>query len=365
LRSGTYQYLHISELGKLCAKFPDRAQEVVTGALNTVTSGQFIFIESTAEGAYGHFFDLCKIAEENQLSGTELTKMDYKFWFFPWWKHTDYFLDANVLATPAQDKYFLDLAHKGITLSDGQKAWYIKKENEQRTKMKQEYPSTSLEAFEQVSEYAVYGEQIGQVIAENHLCELPVNPNRQVDLFFDLGKSTKTETTCVWFMQHNDPWHDFIDYYQASLQVVGAYVRDIETIAKERKFSIGRWFLPHDGDSHQDYDIETFKTRLIKAGVEEGKIVTVPMVSDLRIGIDMLKEKFPSCRFDKERTQKGWLAVCSYRYEWDEKRSMMGAPIHNWASHPSDALRQFGQGYYPVVSVGWKPLKHTDRIGVV
>jgi hypothetical protein len=36
LRSGTLQYLHVSEYGKICAKFPDKAREVRSGALNTV-----------------------------------------------------------------------------------------------------------------------------------------------------------------------------------------------------------------------------------------------------------------------------------------------------------------------------------------
>jgi hypothetical protein len=47
LRSGTFQYLHVSEFGKLCARFPTRRSEVVTGALNTIEAGQFAFIEST------------------------------------------------------------------------------------------------------------------------------------------------------------------------------------------------------------------------------------------------------------------------------------------------------------------------------
>jgi hypothetical protein len=36
LRSGTLQYLHVSEYGKICAKFPEKAREVRSGALNTV-----------------------------------------------------------------------------------------------------------------------------------------------------------------------------------------------------------------------------------------------------------------------------------------------------------------------------------------
>lgn len=39
LRSSTFQYLHVSEFGKICAKYPDKAQEIVTGSLNTVAPG--------------------------------------------------------------------------------------------------------------------------------------------------------------------------------------------------------------------------------------------------------------------------------------------------------------------------------------
>jgi len=42
LRSGTYQYLHISEHGKISAKYPDKALEIRTGALNTVHAGQTV-----------------------------------------------------------------------------------------------------------------------------------------------------------------------------------------------------------------------------------------------------------------------------------------------------------------------------------
>lgn len=94
LRSGTLQYLHISEFGKLCAKHPERAREVVSGALNTVAPGQFVFIESTAEGAYGAFYTMCQAAmklKDSVARGLELlTKMDYKFFFYPWFEHPDY-----------------------------------------------------------------------------------------------------------------------------------------------------------------------------------------------------------------------------------------------------------------------------------
>ncbi len=36
MRSSTLQYLHISEFGKVCAKYPDKAREIITGSLNAL-----------------------------------------------------------------------------------------------------------------------------------------------------------------------------------------------------------------------------------------------------------------------------------------------------------------------------------------
>ncbi len=94
LRSGTLNYLHISEYGKLCAQTPIKAKEVKSGALNTVEAGQIIAIESTAEGRSGHFYDLCQDSQKDELAGKTLTPLDYKFHFFPWWRHPQYSLDG-------------------------------------------------------------------------------------------------------------------------------------------------------------------------------------------------------------------------------------------------------------------------------
>jgi len=342
LRSGTYQYLHVSEFGKICAKYPDKASEIITGSLNTVAAGQFVFIESTAEGDWGHFYDLCM--QYKNYPESELTELDYKFFFFNWINHPEYRLKADVKIPADLEAYFIDLEHQlGIELTSEQKAWYTKKKGTQKSKMKQEYPSTVDEAFEQISEFAVYGEQIGKVLEEDRFCKLPVTANRPVDVFLDIGKSTKAETTCAWFMQHNEPWYDFVDYYQNQLKPVGVYVKEI----RDKGYNLGRWFIPHDADNQRDYDMKTFKDRLISAGVKEDRIVVVPRVDQIKTGIDMMKEKFPACRFDETKTKDGWKALKAYRYEWDEKKAVLGEPVHDWASHPSDAIRQMAQGYKP------------------
>ena len=94
-RSGTLNYLHISEYGKLCAKHPEKAREVRTGALNTVQQGQVAFIESTAEGQEGHYYELCQQAQAKARMCTTLTPLDFKFFFFPWWRNPEYELDPR------------------------------------------------------------------------------------------------------------------------------------------------------------------------------------------------------------------------------------------------------------------------------
>src|SRR5688572_385460 len=107
MRSGTLQYLHVSEFGKICAQYPEKAREIVTGALNTVEAGQFIVIESTAEGQEGAFFKMTDRARAHTDAGQALSPLDYKFHFFPWWKEKAYALHGASIAIGEEYlKYF-------------------------------------------------------------------------------------------------------------------------------------------------------------------------------------------------------------------------------------------------------------------
>lgn len=93
LRSGTIQMLHISEFGKICRESPMKADEIVAGALNTVQAGQFITIESTAEGREGHFYNMVKRCQDREIQGIPLTPLDFKLFFLPWYRHPEYMLE--------------------------------------------------------------------------------------------------------------------------------------------------------------------------------------------------------------------------------------------------------------------------------
>lgn len=150
-RSGTVQRLHISEHGKICAKYPAKAKEVRTGTLNAIKDGCIVFIESTAEGVGGDFHTMSTRAMDLGQLKLPLTSQDYKFHFFAWWQDPKYQTSVpagGLRLSKYHQEYFAAVEQAmAITLLDEQKQWYIRKEIEQQEEMKQEFPSTPSEAF--------------------------------------------------------------------------------------------------------------------------------------------------------------------------------------------------------------------------
>jgi hypothetical protein len=343
LRSGTYQYLHVSEFGKVCSKYPDKAKEIISGSLNTVQAGQFVWIESTADGAWGRFYELCIEAERKLYDKTELTPLDYKFFFFPWFKHPEYRLDANVEPTEEQRKYFSSLESQGIELEPDQKAWYIKKLEVQKGDMKQEFPSTPDEAFEQVPEGAIYATEMRAAKEEGRITRLPVEKS-PVHTFWDLGVG-RGDWCSIWLMQHIGAEYRFIDFIQGAQRGLDYYVKELQ----KRDYVWGKHYLPHDGD-HNDAMLKTPRDHLQDLGLKNIEIV--PRVPDITFGIQDVRMRLPACHFDKDRCAEGIRALQAYHYETDERReTSRPRPDHDWSSHAADAFRQFAQGYR--ANSGW------------
>lgn len=150
-RSGTVHRLHVSEHGKICAKYPAKAKEVRTGTLNAVHPGCIAFIESTAEGVGGDFYNMTMKSLEMSRIEKPLTQLDWKFHFFAWWQDPKYRAkvpETGLVISKTQREYFDAIEEAmGCVIDDEQRQWYVLKEAEQRDEMKQEFPSTPLEAF--------------------------------------------------------------------------------------------------------------------------------------------------------------------------------------------------------------------------
>lgn len=358
MRSGTLQFLHISEHGKICARFPDKAREVRTGSLNTVHPGQVVFIESTAEGRDGDFYEFCTRASQLKQEGRKLTQLDYRFHFFAWWQHPSYSLPPEeVLATPVSPelrKYFDDLHERwGIHLTPGQMAWYAKKSEEQRGDMKREFPSHPDEAFEMAVEGAYYGKQMEWLRTNHRLSTVPHDPTLPVHTAWDLGRN---DSNAIWFIQEAPGRvYRVIDYYENHGEPIQHYGREMQQRAnKTPGWFYGVCYLPHDAEI-TDFTREDNKTREQILQDMGFKTLVVPRVqtnAETGEGVQAVRDTLPLCYFDRERCSDGIKALDHYQREWDDKLgAFRDRPLHNWASHGAKAFEQFARGHRPVSNV--------------
>lgn len=333
LRSGTFQYLHVSEFGKTCAQFPAKASEIVTGAFNAVQAGQFIAVESTAEGQGGAFHDMVMEAKRHAELQRPLTDLDFKLHFFPWFNEPSYRLSdsdtESVTLTKEQEDYFEKLFDKGITLTAAQEAWYVKKQAQQRDKMKREYPATVEEAFEASVEGAYLSNEMAQVRRERRICRTPIE-NVPVDTFWDLGIN---DDMCIWFRQQIGPEHRFIDYYSNSGEGLDHYARILKDKADEGNFAYGVHHMPHDADARRlGYQAKTVREMAQEIGIKP--VMVVPRIANEKAGIEATRRYIRRCWFNETTTTKGVECLDNYRKEWDDNRGVYkDRPRHDWASH--------------------------------
>lgn len=333
LRSGTFQKLLVSEYGKTSVREPEKALEIKTGALNTVHVGQQIIIESTAEGQSGEFYNIVQRARA--LAGQPLTPMDPKFFFFPWYEHPGYTLDADVSLTEKDVKYFDSLP---VTLTPGQKAWYIKKRAEQGDSMFREYPSTPEESFQGSMEGAIFYTEMMRARTEGRVCRVPWEPTKPVHTFWDLGNR---DPCAIWFFQHVGMDYRFIDYWE------GSDVGGLPTwarVLRERPYIYGTHHWPHDGAFKQLSTGKMLKEMAQEIGIRPIKIV--PRTKNKQASIERVRPIIGRAYYDIEKCGGAVKRLEDYRREWDDKLGQWSQdPRHDASSHTADALMTMADGY--------------------
>jgi len=355
MRSSTLQYLHISEFGKICAKYPDKAREIITGSLNAIASGQYIFIESTAEGREGYFYAMCRDAIALKDSGAALSPLDFRFHFFPWFHHKAYRLDSNGKELPLHmSEYFDKLeATLGCILEPSQKVWYTKRAETQGEDMKREFPSTPEEAFESSNEGLYYGRQIVEARQQGRIRKVYYDANVPVHTAWDLGYN---DSTAIWFFQLCGQEIHLLEYYENSGEALTHYLQHL----KGKPYSYGKHLVPHDAAVHE------YSTGLSRVEVARNHGISFTIVPDIGVneGIDAARNLLNRCWFDEAMCAKGITALESYKKEWNDRHGCWSSqPLHNFASHAADAFRMLAVGIGKLVNKGlsaaeWKELRN-------
>lgn len=168
--------------------------------------------------------------------------------------------------------------------------------------------------------------------------DFPWNPSKPVHTFWDLGLR---DATTVWFGQEAPDGSgaiNIIDYWEESNVPLLHWLKRL----KETPYSYGSHTGPHDLKQRQYSNGKDHVSTASEQGIE---FEVCPSIS-LKAGIDQTKSFIPRLRFNEATTSQGYDALVNYRREYNSKlRVFMDRPLHDWASHGSDAMR--------IMSIAW------------
>lgn len=357
VRSGTLHRLHISEFGKICAEYPHKAKEVMTGSIPAVPLDQMLIIESTAEGAEGQFYTLTSKAQELKEMGSRLNQRDYRLHFFAWWQCDDYELEDydSVFFTDEDLHYFAEVEVEiGQKLSPQKRAWYVATREadyaDNPELMWQEYPSTVKEAFQQSTVGCYYAQQLTSARVENRIMKVPLEPTLPVNTFWDIGKS---DQTAIWFHQEVAMEHRFFRYYEASGEDLTHFVK----VLQDAGHIWGTHYLPHDAAHGRLSDTNRSVQDMLEAlGLRNIEIV--PRIDNVNTGIQQTRNAFSLCYFDEAGCKLGLQRLQNYRKKWNKTvGAWSDTPLHDDNSNGADAFRQFGQALASGQYNGWSGVK--------
>lgn len=344
VRGGTIHRLHVSEFGKICAMFPKKADEVVTGSFQAVPLSGIIVVESTAEGQAGEFYNICQRAQALIANALKLTASQFRFHFYAWWQDPAYTMDpAGVVVERQQHDYFNEIEQlMGCTIDAGQRAWYVEKLRNDFTgaeeKMWREYPSTPQEAFQQSIHGNYYAKDIILLRKRSGIRELPVL-DLPVLTFWDIGNS---DGCAIWFGQFVHAEDRFIDYYEEHNEDLRHYARMLQA----RGYIYGAHFLPHDADHQRLSDFNKTTRQMLQDLLPGHTFYIVPRITELMTGVQTTRKHLKSAYFDLNRCAQGIERITHYKkkYSQTEKRWLDSTPDKsNGCSEGADALRQWAQ----------------------
>ena len=349
MRSGTIHRLHISEFGKICAKFPDKAKEVMTGSIPAVPSNGILVIESTAEGRDGSFFKICQTAQANFAQRKKLNFRDYRFHFYAWWQEPKYRMDSSMVSiSPKQHEYFDEVEtiverDMGITakIDVDQRAWYVATIEADfegaDDRMWQEYPSYPAEAFQVSTDGNYYAKDMALLRKRGGITNVP-ELDMPVNTFWDIGNS---DGCAIWFHQDSNGQDRFLDYYEAHGETLKHYVAKL----KEKGYVFDTHYLPHDATHERLSDFNKSTLQMLQDLMPGERFVVVPRISYLMDGIQQTRACMRNYYFDQTNCKLGIDRLDGYKKRWNnaESRYVDQPDKSNGCSEGADALRQHAQ----------------------
>ncbi len=337
--SGSPQLLVVSEYGPICQYSPDKAEEIVTGSLNSVGIGNRVIVESTIRKNYGKYAEFIQQCMERNKKGILPSKLQFHLMFFPWMDDPKCQLSTEGIEVyPRHEIYFRELEEKTHRIiTPEQRAFYISKESINGPKVKSEYPSTIDECLEKVAEGTYYANEFEDMRKQNRICKVPHEPGVMVNTAWDLG----LHHTCVWFYQVVGRAYHIIDYCHDHDKKLIPYFTDIlESKNKNLGYRYGIHVFPHDSAKGEDLAITTRIDAMRNYFNNKRCCVICPKLR-LEEGIPIVRQFLNLCWFDTDATVEGRDGLENYCMVYNSALGQyIDTPLKDGVNDdPADAFR--------------------------
>ena len=240
-----------------------------------------------------------------------------------------------------QTDYFNGLEKDlGITLSLAQRRWYCHQQSILGDKIKQEFPSTPIEAFLSRSDAYYFAQHVERAYKENRCLHTSLyDALEPVYVCMDIGVN---DLTVIIFFQVVHGEIRVIDYYEDSNKDIEFYAR---YLLQDRHYLYHTIFLPHDSTKRDPLDVvrsvEHDFRRLFSA--TNTKFQVLPRTDKQEL-ISFAKVKFERMVFNISKVKPLLDHVSKYRKKWDESMGKyLDKPLHDIHSNHGDCVQYLAQ----------------------
>jgi predicted Fe-Mo cluster-binding NifX family protein len=285
----------------------------------------------------GQYFDgvvLDEIGDQNPKIWNEIIRpalADRKGWclFIGTPKGNNHFKELFDRAGQEEGWSALQFKASETKLLDEKELWAAKKEMGD-DKYNQEFECS----FNAAVEGSYYGKLLNDLEEKGRMCPIDRDDLCRTYVAWDLGMG---DSTALFVAQVTGQEIRIMDYVENHGQGLDWYVGWL----KDNKWHQAEQLLPHDVEVRE---LGTGKSRL-EVLREAGLDVRVLPRLSVEDGIQAVRRMIPKCWFNMPQVKQGLDCLRNYRKEYDEKRNVFyDKPMHDWASHGSDAFRYLALG---------------------
>jgi phage terminase large subunit len=216
------------------------------------------------------------------------------------------------------------------------------------------YEQEYLCSFSAANLGAIFAKELLRMREDKRIRRVPYEPSKLVSTAWDIGRG---DPTAIWFYQWVGGELRVIDFYESK----GDTVVDHVAALRGKGYRYDTAWLPHDAEYEHSESRNTFADLMRQNGF---RVQIAPKLS-VKEGIDAARLLMGKAVIDADRCRPGIEALEAYEWDYNARLDeMKDRPLHNWASHASDAWR-----YLAVSLRAEKPAQakkiHYDPRGIV